>query len=52
MNREWHLANRMPKNASTDQRIAWHLAHQQNCTCRPTPEKLQAEITRRSGRKA
>jgi hypothetical protein len=49
LNREWHEANRMPPNASTDQRIVWHLAHQQNCSCRPIPAKLQAEIARRAG---
>lgn len=34
MNREWHLANRMPPNATEDQRIAWHTAHAQACGCR------------------
>jgi hypothetical protein len=37
----------MPKNASTDQRIAWHTAHQEYCRCRPIPAKLQLLMARR-----
>ena len=47
LNREWHLANRMPKNPMPDQRIAWHVQHAQNCACRPMPPKLQQEIEKR-----
>jgi hypothetical protein len=46
-NREWHEKNRMPKNATTDQRIAWHLEHRKHCSCRPIPEKLIAEMVKR-----
>jgi len=46
INKEWHLANKMPKNATLDQRIEWHLAHQKNCSCRGTPKKIRAEIER------
>ncbi|WDF55762.1 hypothetical protein [Mucilaginibacter sp. KACC 22063] len=46
INKGWHAANVMPKNATQDQRIIWHVAHQQNCGCRPIPEKLKAMITR------
>jgi hypothetical protein len=35
--RAWHKAHRMPKNATPDQRIEWHLAHAQNCACREIP---------------
>lgn len=48
LNKAWHEANIMPKNATLDQRINWHLAHQQNCGCRPIPEKLQAEIRKQN----
>lgn len=34
MNREWHMANRMPPNATEEQRIAWHTAHARACGCR------------------
>ena len=40
INREWHLKNRMPKNATFEQRVKWHLAHEKNCSCRPIPDKL------------
>jgi hypothetical protein len=40
MNKEWHKKNKMPKNATFEQRVKWHLEHQKHCTCRPIPEKL------------
>lgn len=27
INKEWHLKNRMPKNPTSEQRIAWHIEH-------------------------
>lgn len=45
--RSWHLANRMPKNPSLDQRIAWAIGHAENCGCRPVPEGLVAEFKKR-----
>ena len=47
INAAWHKAHVMPKNASVEQRIKWHLAHAKHCACRPIPEKLQAEINKR-----
>ncbi len=47
VNEEWHRANPMPKDASFDQRVAWHLAHQKNCACREVPQKLLEEMKRR-----
>ena len=47
LNKEWHLAHRMPKNATIDERIAWHLEHSKNCDCRPIPDKIKAEIKKR-----
>lgn len=44
INKEWHLANRMPANASLKQRIDWHIAHAKNCGCRPMPDKIKQEI--------
>lgn len=44
---DWHRANRMPKNPTPDQRIAWHVEHALHCGCRPIPPKLAAEMTRR-----
>ena len=51
LNKEWHLAHPMPKNATMAQRIAWHLEHQQHCRCRDIPEKLKLEIAKGSSLK-
>jgi hypothetical protein len=37
----------MPKNPTTEQRIAWHTAHKTNCGCRDIPEKLKAPIKKK-----
>lgn len=41
LNAEWHRRNVMPKNATTEQRIAWHVEHAKYCGCRPIPPKLK-----------
>ena len=46
INKEWHLAHKMPKNPTMDQRIAWNLEHQKNCSCRKTGGKLAEEMVR------
>lgn len=48
LNKEWHLKHVMPKNASLEQKIDWHLEHSVNCKCRPIPEKLLEEIKKRN----
>jgi hypothetical protein len=40
INKDWHIKNRMPKNASIEERFAWHREHARHCACRPIPEKL------------
>lgn len=47
LNAEWHRANRMPARATLEQRIAWHLAHREACSCRPVPAKLLAILAER-----
>lgn len=47
INKEWHEAHRMPKNAKLDQRIQWHIEHAKNCGCREMPEKIRVEIIKR-----
>lgn len=43
INKEWHLAHRMPANATDDQRIEWHVEHLKHCHCRTDlPVKLKA----------
>jgi hypothetical protein len=44
MNAEWHQQNRMPRNASREQRLAWHRAHQLACACRSVPASLRAQL--------
>jgi len=48
MNKSWHQRHKMPKNATTDQRLAWHLEHQKQCACRPMPKSLRSLVTRRA----
>lgn len=48
INAAWHTANRMPKNPTLEQRIDWHTEHTRHCACRPAPEKLRAEMKKRS----
>lgn len=47
-NQAWHAQNRMPKNPSLDQRVAWHLEHARHCGCRKMPESIAVEIAKRS----
>ncbi|WP_343604384.1 hypothetical protein [Fluviicola sp.] len=47
-NKAWHEQNRMPQNATFEERVHWHLEHQKNCNCRPIPEKLRSEMEKRN----
>lgn len=47
INVKWHLANKMSKNPTLNQRIKWHLEHSENCTCRPLGGKILEEIKKR-----
>ena len=44
INKEWHLANKMPKNASVEQRVEWHRAHLEHCGCRSAPPDVAKAI--------
>lgn len=44
INAEWHLAHRMPKNPTIDERLGWHVAHAKNCDCREMSDKIKLEI--------
>jgi len=48
INKEWHSKNKMPKNASFEQRVKWHLDHQKNCACAPIPRKLLEEMKKKN----
>jgi hypothetical protein len=47
INVRWHLANRLPKNPTIEQRIKWHLEHSKNCQCRKLGGKILEEIKQR-----
>ena len=47
INREWHEANRMPRNATLAQRVEWHVAHAAACSCREMPASVRAELAKR-----
>jgi hypothetical protein len=47
LNKEWHLKHKMPKNATLDQRIEWHLEHAKHCQCRKIEGKLLEEMKKR-----
>lgn len=43
-----HKANRMPQNATIDQRIKWHIEHLNNCHCRTDiPASVKAAMIER-----
>jgi hypothetical protein len=48
LNKEWHLNHKMPKKATFDQRVQWHLEHQKHCSCAPIPKKLLEEMNKRN----
>jgi hypothetical protein len=50
MNKDWHAKNRMPKKATMDQRVRWHVEHARTCACRPIPATVRAEIEEKSRR--
>ncbi|HLN16170.1 MAG TPA: hypothetical protein VK277_05375 [Acidimicrobiales bacterium] len=46
MNTEWHRHHRLARDASHEQRVAWHAEHAAVCGCRPVPPSLAAEVAR------
>jgi len=49
INKEWHLKNLMSKDASFEERIKWHIAHNRNCSCRPGFHKKLLEEMKKKG---
>lgn len=45
MNKLWHEQNRMPPQATLEERIAWHREHQKHCSCREAPKSLLPYIS-------
>jgi len=50
INETWHKQHVMPVNATFEQRVRWHVAHQKHCACRLIPQKLLEQM-RESGTK-
>jgi len=46
-NKEWHVLHKMPKNATYEQRLLWHLEHSQNCQCREMSHNIRQELVKR-----
>ena len=47
INKAWHERHKMPRNATLEQRLEWHLAHSFNCSCREMPTKIREELEAR-----
>jgi len=44
INKEWHLANKMPNNPTREERMLWHREHQKYCDCRPASPEFRKEL--------
>ena len=47
INREWHLLHRLPRTATLQERLDWHLAHAAACGCREMPESIRKALEAR-----
>jgi len=47
INKAWHEANKLPRTATLEQRLDWHLAHAANCGCREIPKTIKRELEAR-----
>ena len=47
INKVWHDAHKMPRSATLEQRLDWHLKHAANCSCREMPDSIKHELESR-----
>lgn len=47
LNRQWHEANRLARDAKLEERLDWHRRHAENCGCREMPESIRHELEAR-----
>jgi hypothetical protein len=47
LNAAWHRRHPMPKHATLEQRIRWHLGHARACGCREIPPTVRAALRAR-----
>jgi hypothetical protein len=48
INKAWHDAHKMPRNATLGHRLEWRLSHALNCGCREMPLAIREELEARS----
>ena len=48
VNSAWHYNHPLPKDATLDQRMDWHLEHVEHCNCRDIPARLKEQIRKRA----
>jgi len=46
-NIEWHSKHKLPKNATLDQRVKWHMEHARRCPCPSRDEDILEELKKR-----
>ena len=44
INKNWHLANKMPYNPTKEHRAKWHIEHSKNCDCRKMTKNIKKLI--------
>ena len=47
MNARWHASHVMPRAATLEARVSWHVAHAWHCGCRAVPATVADELRRR-----
>lgn len=47
INKDWHKKNPMPRKATSNQKIQWHVDHVRECGCRPIPPKIIEKMKER-----
>jgi hypothetical protein len=47
INVTWHTVHKLPRNASLNERINWHIAHLKSCSCRTQMHSKVADEIKR-----
>lgn len=47
LNREWHATHKLPRNATLEERLNWHVLHAEHCRCREMPDAIRRELEAR-----
>jgi hypothetical protein len=46
-NATWHEQHPMPRTATTEERVKWHVEHAKACGCREIPRTIISELKAR-----